>query len=179
MPLDQTHQHSSADIIKADDPHTPISPSSGTDLAPLTWDQSGRLAGPVGAGFGFTLQGSDASDTGPYGAFVEVGAATEGQAGSAALSGGYASDVSGQAGPGIVAADPGQENGTGGGVRLFGAAAAAGSGAAGGDISLVPGAGDGAGRSGLVFPNLPTSDPGVSGALYCDALDGNRVKVSP
>lgn len=30
MPLDQTHQHSSADVMKADDPHTPISPDGGS-----------------------------------------------------------------------------------------------------------------------------------------------------
>jgi hypothetical protein len=45
----------------------------------------------------------------------------------------------------------------------------------GGDIFFIPGAGDGAGRNGLVFLNLPTVDPEVAGALWADSL---VVKVS-
>ena len=37
----------------------------------------------------------------------------------------------------------------------------------GGDIEITPGSGLNSGRAGLVFIyNMPTSDPGVSGALY-------------
>lgn len=55
-----------------------------------------------------------------------------------------------------------------------GASSSAGA-ADGGDINLVPGTGYGTGRDGLIFPNLPTSDPGVSGAMWSDS---GTVKIS-
>ena len=64
----------------------------------------------------------------------------------------------------------------GGQVQIGGGDAGTGSGGSGGDITVQPGAGDGAGRHGLIFLNLPTSDPGVSGALFVLA---GVVKVSP
>lgn len=82
-----------------------------------------------------------------------------GQGGKVRLQGGYADND----GDGVAGGDL---------VILGGGAAGAG---IGGDLVFTPGAGDGIARNGLVFLNLPTSDPGVSGALWNNA---GTVKVS-
>lgn len=70
----------------------------------------------------------------------------------------------------------GFSSGEGGSVSLGGGAAAAGSGLHGGDIVLEPGAGNGAGRHGtIVTSGIPTTDPGVAGALW---LSGGQLVVS-
>ncbi len=69
-------------------------------------------------------------------------------------------------------------DGAGGAFHWNTGNAGAGSGANGGDILIQTGAGDGAGRNGLIFLNLPTADPGVSGALWVDPVT-HLVHVSP
>lgn len=65
---------------------------------------------------------------------------------------------------------------SGGGFRFITAGGGSdGSSWNGGDVTFQLGGAGGAGRSGLVFLSLPTSDPGVSGALWNDA---GTVKVS-
>ena len=59
---------------------------------------------------------------------------------------------------------------------FYGTTATTGSGANGGDIAMEAGAGDGAGVAGnIILNNLPTSNPGVTGALW---NDGGTVKIS-
>ena len=59
---------------------------------------------------------------------------------------------------------------------FYGTAATAGSNANGGDIAMEAGAGDGAGIAGnIILNNLPTSNPGVTGALWNDS---GTVKIS-
>lgn len=59
---------------------------------------------------------------------------------------------------------------TTGGTAIAGADAAADSDDDGGDVTLSPGAGAGAGRNGLVIlTGLPIEDPGVEGALWSDS----------
>lgn len=96
------------------------------------------------------------------------------QGGDASLYGGYGH--AGNAAGGVIQSKGGSTDGTGGAANLNGGNAEAGSSKAGGDITLTPGAGDGAGRNGLFFPNLPTVDPGVSGAAWNNA---GIVTISP
>lgn len=158
-------------------------PDGDEVLPPLTWDGVKTLYAPAadvnvgpprlvmvtpGGGSGATLRAGDAVPPDPGQTLV--------------LSGGSSVDDPAGAYLEAVGAEltigGGDDAGAGGEMRLIGGAARSGSAAQGGDITLQGGAGDGAGRNGLIFLNLPTSDPGVAGALYCDAADGNRVKVS-
>lgn len=91
------------------------------------------------------------------------------------LYGGWGDD--GNSGPGILTLEGGKGDGTGGTSHLSGGDAESGANQDGGDVVLAGGAGDGTGRQGLVMiSNLPTSDPGVSGALWNNA---GTMKVSP
>lgn len=86
--------------------------------------------------------------------------------------------VGGFAGGGEVTVDGGTAGGQGGSVSVYAGWAKASSGADGGDVLLWPGTGDGGGRQGLlILKDIPTSDPGVSGALWVDG--SNFLKVSP
>lgn len=59
---------------------------------------------------------------------------------------------------------------------LYGTSATAGSNANGGNVAIQAGSGDGTGTNGLIIlNNLPTSDPGVTGALWNDS---GTLKVS-
>jgi hypothetical protein len=62
------------------------------------------------------------------------------------------------------------------GYTINGTSATSGSNANGGNVTLKAGTGDGTGTNGLIIlANLPTSDPGVTGALW---NDGGTLKVS-
>jgi hypothetical protein len=177
MPLDATHQHSSADIMDADNPHTPISPGgspptlaevlvAGHDATGLGIWVSGIAGGPPGEPYhGLTLEAFAGADVtvqgGSNGPDPDIG-------GSAILYGGFGHLDNSN--PAFVVAHGGGVDGVGGVAEIVAGDGETGSGKAGGDITLTAGAGDGAGRHGLVFLNLPTSDPGVSGALYSDGV---------
>jgi len=127
--------------------------AAGTgDAAGVSATIGGGSADPTGLGSG----GAGLVYGGDGGANV-----TGGEAG---IIGGYG--AGGTVHPGRVIADAGNGDGTGGGVRIVTAAAHGASDKNGGDLVVTLGVKDGAGRNGLVFLNLPTSDPGVVGALY-------------
>lgn len=67
-----------------------------------------------------------------------------------------------------VVAGGGGGDGTGGDIFIRSGQASLGTGRRGGDITLYPRDGDGTGRNGLVFLNLPTADPLVAGALWAN-----------
>lgn len=90
--------------------------------------------------------------------------------GRASIFGGGGNGVGGpQSTGGEVDAFAGAANGTGGRVELLGGQPGTGTGMPGGDVRVTTFGGDGAGRHGLVFLNLPTSDPAVAGALWADS----------
>lgn len=63
----------------------------------------------------------------------------------------------------------GQASGQGGMVEIYPGWAKPGSGGDGGDLVMIAGGGDGAGRAGqITMPSLPASDPAVAGAVYND-----------
>lgn len=130
---------------------------------------SGRIDGTAGNGE-IDIHGTDVG--GVNGGNVFIASASGTDAGAASIGGGHAAAGTG----GNVNAD-GATATTTGGVQLYGGTATLSTDADGGDITLTPGAGDGAGRHGLIFANLPTSDPGVVGALWVDAVT-HIVKVS-
>lgn len=114
-----------------------------------------------------TISGADAP-TGEDGGYVDL----------LAGAGGYnAGNYAGGAG---LFLDRGTGAGTGGSAYLSTGNAKTGTNENGGDITLAAGAGDGAGRDGLVFidlDSLPTSDPGEQGALYRDGSGNLKVSI--
>jgi hypothetical protein len=83
----------------------------------------------------------------------------------------------GASGPADVFLEGGHDDGTGGSMYLDSGAAEAGTGTDGGDIRIRPAAGAAGGRHGLIIvTGLPTSDPGVTGALWNNA---GTIKISP
>lgn len=119
-------------------------------------------------GGGITINAGSAN-TGEGGSFnANAGASTSGPGGSLGFSSGSGDTLGGDvvfnAGLGFT--------GPGGNI-YFNSGGSFGS-AQGGDITF--NYGSGGTRNGLFFPNLPTSDPGVSGAAW---VDGVTVKISP
>lgn len=125
----------------------------------------------LNAGTGSTGPGGDISLNGGRGGAGQNG-------GTATVQGGTADAGDGAYGASI-AANNGESNGNGGGLVFAAADALSGSGGDGGSVMVLAGAGDGAGAHGnitfivqggqVIVTGLPTSDPGVAGALYTTA----------
>ncbi len=118
------------------------------------------------------------SDTGPGGNFTATAgsaSATNGSGGTLLLQAGSAPTGTGLAGGVLIEAGNGPSTGTNGAYIELITGTDPDAITPGGDIFFAYGTGS---RNGLFFPNLPTSDPGISGAMYVDGLTG-IVKVSP
>ncbi len=125
-------------------------------------DGGGNLAVLQMAGWA-KLYGADMG-AGDNGGYVEV----------------YGGSGNGGAGGADLVIDGGYGDSTGGSVWAVAGGAKAGSNANGGDINLQPGAKQGTGRNGLVIiplNRLPTSDPGVQGAIYRDGSGNLKVSL--
>ncbi len=147
----------------------------------------GGFGGADGGG-SININGGDSDGTGPsngggiylYGGNNEDGTGDGGpfEAGggyAAAGAGGRVRFVGGEGGSGVggnADFESGGGSTDGGGITFTTGSGTSGN---GGDISFSFGAGGT--RNGLFFPNLPTSDPGVSGAAYVDG--SGFVKISP
>lgn len=121
----------------------------------------------ITAANGLQLAGNSLNDG--TAATVQVGSG----ASAASINGGQSDPDNGPYGAQVTAFAGGVSNPnsavSGAGVEIYLSPAKAGGGGNGGDFVVDAAAGDGAGRRGLVFLNLPTSDPHVAGAAWANA----------
>lgn len=148
--------------------------SGGTDvnggsIAVVTGDGTTNAAGDLYLTAGNSVDGNGGSIA------VSSGNSTNASGGSFNFTAGY-SETTGDGGNLEIYAGY-SENGNGGDLRLFGGDSNDG---APGDIFLTTGLASGTSATGnLFFVNLPTSDPGVTGAIWVDTGAGNVLKMSP
>ena len=125
---------------------------------------SGRVPASVQLGFTGYGAGGTFQAQGGYGEAGERGGSVNFSAGRG----------NGQSGNGAsFSAGGGQANGKGSDLGFNAGAGGWGSNQAGGNLSLVPGAGHGTGARGQLIVSIPTADPGVANALWDSA--GNVV----
>lgn len=158
-------------------------PGLGTDLSPLEWDaETGVLGQPAitakrGAYLGLDPDYGDGSGSA---AQLSAGNAQTGKdGGDNQINGGGVDGLDNS--PAIVKTRGAKANGDGGDVTIQAGTAASNSTGRGGDVHISLGAirGGTTGRGGaLIFDNLPSSDPLVLGALWCDPAASFVLKVS-
>lgn len=180
MPEDPGYLGAEGDTADWTAPHPPITEvaNGGGSVAV---DEGGTIAALAAADGSVTLTAGDATDDNDGGS-VDITAGASAGAGN-----GGQTTISG-----------GQANGAGaGGVLYFQGGVASGAGVNGGDVTILGGgqqalADGGAGGSvsieggfsfsgdpgNVLLPSLPTADPVVAGALWCDTTAGRVLKVS-
>ena len=113
--------------------------------------------------------GGNATGTGGFGGGVHMQGGTGYQGGDARIYGGASSSAGGSGGPAGVQGGAGTGGAVGGFAYAWGGSA---TGAKGGDLYLAGGLGSPNGNILLVRPGwtLPTSDPGIAGALFATTV---------
>lgn len=134
----------------------------------------------VNAAFGGSVElyGGNNNDSGGNGGNIQVvaGNAALGTAGIVYIQGGNSDDGT----PGDVTLYAGSANNEANGAGVFVYATdGVGTNKNGGSVTITLGVATGTGNPGnLVLVNIPTSNPGVTGAIWCDTGAGNVLKMS-